>query len=233
MRAEAKAGMGEGAGEGAGEGHETDTTVTVVGERRGRGALGNEGAEGEEGAEGAEGAGGAEGGVSSLPRTWGGWTWDCVKGWRPILRLALPGAVMICSEWWSWEFWALAAGWLSHVDLGAQGVGANTCALLFMMPSGLSIVNSVMIGNALGRGDAAAAREVCSITLCIFLLIEGAQCSLLLALRFEWPLLFTKDPDVVSTAVHIMPWVVAFTFLDGLQGVLSGVLRGYVYYIRF
>ena len=214
-------------GEGAGEGHGTDTTVTVVGERRGRGALGNEGAEGAEGMEGAGGAEGAEGGVSSLPRTWGGWTWDCVKGWRPILRLALPGAVMICSEWWSWEFWALAAGWLSHVDLGAQGVGANTCALLFMMPSGLSIVNSVMIGNALGRGDAAAAREVCSITLCIFLLIEGAQCSLLLALRFEWPLLFTKDPDVVSTAVHIMPWVVAFTFLDGLQGVLSGVLRWY------
>src|SRR5437660_3924035 len=36
-------------------------------------------------------------------QAWGGWTCMAFRDWLPFLRLALPGLIMVCAEWWAYE----------------------------------------------------------------------------------------------------------------------------------
>eukprot|EP00947_MAST-08B_sp_MAST-8B-sp1_P004589 g4589.t1 len=155
-----------------------------------------------------------------------GWNRQVFTGWWPILRLGLPGIIMICSEWWSWEVNSLAAGWLGHVTLAAQGVALTTCALMFMLPQGLGLVASILIGNALGRGDAAGARRGGLVALGMYTAAEAVQCTALLCSMHWWPTLFASDELVLRTTRQVLPWALGVNFFDGAQGVMSGILRG-------
>lgn len=49
---------------------------------------------------------------------------------REVAKLAIPGIVMLCAEWWAFELLAVGAGWLGESQLSAQAVCLNTLALL-------------------------------------------------------------------------------------------------------
>jgi Na+-driven multidrug efflux pump len=36
-------------------------------------------------------------------QTWFGWSRDALKEWKPFIALGLPGAAMVCAEWWGFE----------------------------------------------------------------------------------------------------------------------------------
>ena len=56
--------------------------------------------------------------------TWGGWTWESLEHVPAFLRLAVPGAGMICLEWWCFELMTLLSA-----SLGTRVVAAQTVML--------------------------------------------------------------------------------------------------------
>ncbi len=36
-------------------------------------------------------------------RTWTGWSRECLTDWPLYIRVAIPSAVMICLDWWTFE----------------------------------------------------------------------------------------------------------------------------------
>ena len=50
-------------------------------------------------------------------QTWQGWSHVSLRGWMQFLRLAIPGMVMICLDWWTLEIINFVAGTFDEITL--------------------------------------------------------------------------------------------------------------------
>ena len=50
----------------------------------------------------------------------------------------MPGAMMLCFEWWAFELLALLSGLISVEALAAEIVVINVTSFIFMVPLGTS-----------------------------------------------------------------------------------------------
>uniref|UniRef100_A0A4W4DQZ9 Solute carrier family 47 member 3 n=1 Tax=Electrophorus electricus TaxID=8005 RepID=A0A4W4DQZ9_ELEEL len=89
------------------------------------------------------------------------------------IHLAIPGMLMLCAEWWTYELGAFLAGLVSQVELGAQAVIYELANIAYMVPIGFSMAGSVRVGNAMGAGDTARAQLSAKVgmSLCLALII--------------------------------------------------------------
>ena len=60
--------------------------------------------------------------------------WNKVKS---FLRLAVPGTMMQCAEWWAFEILTIFAGMLGPHHLAAQVAVINILGLIYMVPLGI------------------------------------------------------------------------------------------------
>jgi MATE family multidrug resistance protein len=95
-----------------------------------------------------------------------------------------------------------------------------------MVPLGVSSAAAVIVGHAVGRGDAAGVRRSTSAALIVgagFMLAMGV---LLVGAPSLLARLYTSDPDVLALTVLLLPIAGVFQVFDGLQVVSIGLLRG-------
>lgn len=159
-------------------------------------------------------------------KTWHGWSWECLQGWGEFLKLALPGTLMVCAEWWGFEVTVIAVGLIGEIELAAHTVAFNTLGICYMIPLGMSVAASTRVGNLLGAGDHERAKKAASI--CVFLTIGAQACAagLIFVLRNVWGGLYSNDAHVVELIARVLPFAAVLTIFDGTQGVCGGVLRG-------
>ncbi|KAG0361028.1 mate-domain-containing protein [Gamsiella multidivaricata] len=157
---------------------------------------------------------------------WGGWTRECLTGWPSFLKLALPGVMMVCTEWWAFEVVSLAASYLGTVALAAQSVVVQTSGLLYTIPFGISIAASNRVGNLIGMGDARSAKVSSRVSIALAIIFGMVNSTTLIIFKDRWGRLFSEDADVVKTVAMVLPLVALFQISDGLAGVGGGVLRG-------
>ena len=62
---------------------------------------------------------------SRFSNTFSGLSWDCLKDWKPFLLLSLPGLLMVCSEWWTFETGGFVTGSVDGVQLAAYTIMLN------------------------------------------------------------------------------------------------------------
>uniref|UniRef100_A0A674KDL4 Solute carrier family 47 member 2 n=1 Tax=Terrapene triunguis TaxID=2587831 RepID=A0A674KDL4_9SAUR len=125
-------------------------------------------------------------------KTWGGWTRECLQDWGSFIQLAVPGMLMKCIEWWTFEIGSFLAGLISMVELGTQSVIYELFTAAYMVPLGFSVAATVRVGNALGAGNAEQAKKSCiTALLCtVFAVVVGA---LLGSLKDVVGYIFTSD----------------------------------------
>jgi MATE family multidrug resistance protein len=87
-----------------------------------------------------------------------------IGGIVELLKLSLPGALTVWSEWWAWECCVVMAGWLCAATakaatapvedecapLAAQPILGNTMVLGFMVTFGVNTAACTQVGNYLG-----------------------------------------------------------------------------------
>ena len=44
---------------------------------------------------------------------------ECFQGWSEYLKVSLPSTVMVCSEWWAFEFLTIMAGIMGVAELAS------------------------------------------------------------------------------------------------------------------
>ncbi|NXA35305.1 S47A2 protein, partial [Eudromia elegans] len=158
--------------------------------------------------------------------TWGGWSVECLLDWSSFTSLAIPSMLMICIEWWTYEIGSFLIGLLSVVELSAQSIIYEVSVVAFMIPLGLGTAASVQVGNALGAGDADAAKRSSSTCL----LCTGAFCvavgAVLAAAKDVLGYIFTSDKEIIALVAWVMPVYVVFHLFEAMCGACSGVLRG-------
>ncbi|KAG0031904.1 hypothetical protein BGZ81_000334 [Podila clonocystis] len=157
---------------------------------------------------------------------WGGWSKDALTGWPAFLKLAIPGVMMVCTEWWAFEVVSLAASYLGTVALAAQSVVVQTSGLLYTIPFGVSIAASNRVGNLIGKGDHRSAKVASRVSIALAIIFGMFNSSMLILSKDRWGRLFSDDSDVVATVAMVLPLVALFQISDGIAGVGGGVLRG-------
>ncbi|ORX81186.1 MATE efflux family protein [Basidiobolus meristosporus CBS 931.73] len=157
---------------------------------------------------------------------WGGWSRKALQGWLPFLKLAFPGTIMICCEWWAFQVSGLAAAYFGTVALAAQSILLTSSSLCFTIPMGISIASSNRVGNLLGSGRPNHAKLAAYCSLILAFLFGSLNSTVLFSLRNVWGYLFNDDEKVVSLVAQVLPISAMFQIFDGLGGVTGGVLRG-------
>ncbi|CAM0949371.1 unnamed protein product [Alopecurus aequalis] len=160
--------------------------------------------------------------------TWSGFSREAFKELRQFTELAMPSAMMICLEWWSFEILVLFSGLLPNPQLETSvlSICLNTGALLYMVPLGLCSSISTRISNELGAGQHQAAKLAMRVVM-YMALSEGLVIALtMILLRNVWGYLYSDEQEVVTYISRMLPILGISFFIDGLHSSLSGVLTG-------
>lgn len=157
---------------------------------------------------------------------------ETLTGWGEILKLALPGGLLMLCEWWGWETNLFLAGLLCDatstrcLPLEVFPILANTMAVAFVPNYGFAVGAGALIGNALGANEPQRARQLAIAALTLATTIGGILGSLLLICRNEWGWIFSQDEEVVSLTAQAIPALAVYIFLDNLgPGTLNCILR--------
>ncbi|GLT36081.1 hypothetical protein SLA2020_104860 [Shorea laevis] len=164
----------------------------------------------------------------SCKKTWTGYSKEAFHGIPKFLRLAIPSAIMLSLEIWSFEMMVLLGGFLPNpkLETSVLSITLNTCAMVYMIPLGLSGAISTRASNELGAGRPRAAR----LAVCVAILMvaaEGFAAGTAMVLgRNVWGYFYSNDKIVVKYVGEMLLLVTASNFFDGIQSVLSGTARG-------
>lgn len=151
--------------------------------------------------------------------------WQAGPLWR-MLRLGAPIGVQYFLEFGIFGLVAVMMGILGTIELAGHQVALNLSSLTFMVPLGVSVAGSVLVGQAVGRGDPPAARRSAWLAYAMgsgFMVLSAV--TMLLVPRFLAGL-YTNDEAVLMMAATLIPIAGLFQVFDGMQVVAGGVLRG-------
>ncbi|KAI6680677.1 hypothetical protein NL676_034558 [Syzygium grande] len=164
----------------------------------------------------------------SCKRTWTGFSKEAFHRIPGFLKLAIPSAVMLCFEIWSFEMVVLLSGLLPNpkLETSVLAISLNTCYLIYMIPLGLSGSISTRVSNELGAGRPRAARLAIYVSL-MMVATEGLLAGTLMIFgRRVWGYLYSTEEEIVNYVGDMLVLTATSHILDGIQSVLSGTARG-------
>lgn len=157
---------------------------------------------------------------------WNGFTKRAFQNWGPMIKLAIPGLVMVEAEVLAFEILTFAAARFGVTVLAAQSVLGTLTSLTFQIPFPVSIATSTRIANLIGATLADAAKVSARVGLCFAFVIGCLNVILLSSLKNFIPRLFTDDEEVIAIVSEILPLCAAFQLFDALAANCNGILRG-------
>ena len=120
----------------------------------------------------------------------------------------------------------LMVGWFGAGALAANQIVNSVATVLYMVPLGISIAVSIVVGQALGAGQDHRIRGigVAALSLSVGWMVTVMLGLLILAGPIAGAL--STDPAVVALATTLF-WIIAATQIaDGIQGTMLGAARG-------
>ena len=157
---------------------------------------------------------------------WPGFTKRGFRNWGPMIKLALPGVIMVEAECLAFELLTLASAYFGTEALAAQSILATLCSITWQLPFPLSIAASTRIANLIGATLVDAAKMTSKVAGVIGFFLGLINVAILAGLRDYLPRLFTSDPVVIQLCSHALPICAAFQLCDAIAAICNGTLRG-------
>ncbi|KAL6236799.1 hypothetical protein BDW75DRAFT_205744 [Aspergillus navahoensis] len=157
---------------------------------------------------------------------WNGLTRRALNNWGPMIRLALPGLLMVEAECLAFEVLTLGSSYLGTTPLAAQSILATVSSITFQIPFTLSISSSTRVANLIGATLVGAAKTTAKVAMCCAVLVGLLNMALISSLRYYIPRLFTSEDEVIELVAQVLPFCAAFQLFDALATNCNGILRG-------
>lgn len=157
---------------------------------------------------------------------WGGFSKRALSNWWVMIRLALPGMIMVEAEWLAFELITLLASQFGPEYLAAQSAVITLASITYQIPFPVSIAASTRVANLMGANLVDAAKTAAKVTFFMASFIGVLNLVVFSSLRFKLPLLFTDDEEVIDLIAHVLPIVAIMQVFDGLSAGAHGLLRG-------
>ena len=85
-------------------------------------------------------------------KTWGGWSWESLRGWSQFLKLGVAGYLMIAFEWWAFEISTLVTGSISQQQLAANTAIFQFANLAYLVRVSISLSLSLSLSPSFIKG---------------------------------------------------------------------------------
>ncbi|XP_052185330.1 protein DETOXIFICATION 49-like [Diospyros lotus] len=160
--------------------------------------------------------------------TWRSFSFECLRGWKSLLNLAIPSCCSVCLEWWWYELITVLSGWLANptVTVASMGILIQTTSLIYSFPSSLSSGVSTRVGNELGAGRPARAKLAAIIGLCSGFIVGFVALAFAVSMRKLWATFFTDDEEIIALTSLVLPILGICELGNCPQTACSGVVRG-------
>ena len=143
-----------------------------------------------------------------------------------ILRIGAPIGAQLWLEFGVFGAAGLLMGWMGTVAVASHQVALQLSAMTFMIPVGVAQATSVIVGQAVGRGDPRGARRGVGAGLMAGGGFMTVTAVLFLTLPEMLSRVFSADLEVGAVAALLLPIAGVFQVFDGVQVVAAGALRG-------
>ncbi|KAL4907163.1 hypothetical protein BDW74DRAFT_121550 [Aspergillus multicolor] len=157
---------------------------------------------------------------------WNGFTKRALNNWGPMIKLALPGLLMVEAECLAFEVLTLGSSYLGTGPLAAQSVLATVSSITFQIPFTLSISASTRVANLIGATLVDAAKTTAKVAMWGAVIVGLGNMVLISSLRYYIPQLFTSEKEVIELVAQVLPFCAAFQLFDALATNCNGILRG-------
>ncbi|KAI2887191.1 hypothetical protein CBS76997_1016 [Aspergillus niger] len=157
---------------------------------------------------------------------WNGVTTRALRNWGPMIKLALPGLLMVEAECLAFEVLTLASSYLGTTPLAAQSILSTISSITFQIPFPVSISGSTRVANLIGATLVDAAKLSAKVSMIGAVIVGLLNMLLLSSLRYYIPYLFTSDEEVIELVAQVLPLCAAFQLFDALAANCNGILRG-------
>ncbi len=153
------------------------------------------------------------------------WRFDTAR-MRRLLALGVPAASQYTAEVGVFALATALTGMLDPISSASHQIALNMAGVAFMIPLGMGSAGAVRVGHAVGAGDRARA-SVSGWTAILlgtgFMVASGLAFVLM---PEDLIRLFSDDTDVLRVGTSLLLLAAVFQLFDGIQGVITGTLRG-------
>jgi MATE family multidrug resistance protein len=155
------------------------------------------------------------------------WEWPHLHQMRKLLKIGLPIGVTYFAETSAFALIALLVARFGSEQVAAHQIALNFTSLIFMVPLSLGVAVLTRVGQALGAGEASAARFRAWAGVRLGLGFAAISAIGIAVLRQPIAGLYTNDPAVVAIAARLLLLAAIFQLSDAAQVVAAGAIRGY------
>lgn len=159
-------------------------------------------------------------------KCWGGCSMKVFQRWGDMIRLAIPGVIMIEAEFLAFEILTLASSRFGTTALAAQSVITTLMSVLYQIPFAVGIGASTRVANFIGASLTESAKITTLVSMVISILIAVVDCAVCYYFRYEIGSAFSNDEDVIELVAKLVPVIMCCHFFDAPCGILAGLLRG-------
>ncbi|XP_059442694.1 protein DETOXIFICATION 16-like [Corylus avellana] len=149
-------------------------------------------------------------------KTWTGFSKEALHDILSFINLAVPSAIMICFEYWSFEMVVLLSGLLPNpkLETSVLSISLNTCWMVHTISVGLGRAISTRVSNELGAGCPNGARLALSVMITIAISGGAAVGITTIMVHNVWGKLYSNEEEVVRYVAKMMP-LLALSSLEG------------------
>jgi MATE family multidrug resistance protein len=145
---------------------------------------------------------------------------------RRLFWLGFPAAGQTVLEVGVFSAATALVGRVSAEALAAHQIALNMASLTFMIPLGVASSAAVRVGQAIGRRDPRGAASAGWTAIAIGVGFMGSAALVFFTMPRALIRMFTSEPMVLELGVSLLFVAAVFQLFDGVQGVITGALRG-------
>jgi MATE family multidrug resistance protein len=145
---------------------------------------------------------------------------------KAIFKLGFPIAFAVLCEVLIFTVVTILVGGMSLVAGAAQSLVINITSLTFMVPLALGSAISVLVGEEFGKKSLPGIIRYSLGVMTLASLLQICFALLYLLIPHQVMGIATSDQEVIIYGASLLFWVGIFQIPDGIQVVLSGVMRG-------
>jgi len=151
---------------------------------------------------------------------------EIFRNWRKIFEIAVPGALMICTETWLFEILSFVAGIYGALPQSVYGLSFQIVMVPLIVIGGIVVAVATRVSNCLGAGDDHLARVASCVAFVIVLFSAVVYAIICGLLRDHIGKIFSTDPHVVSGLSQVIPVIIIIMLFSVVQQVIAAVLHG-------
>ncbi|CAD8081413.1 unnamed protein product [Paramecium sonneborni] len=142
-----------------------------------------------------------------------------------FLKEAIPIGSILLLEWISYDIYLVLVSYLNESLISAHVLMANFASFIYQFSYGISIASTTFVGNEMGRKNIIMAKKYAKATfliVIIFLVITLGSFSIFGKQLIEK---VSHEEIVVNEIQNLLFILLFFILIDGLQAIISGLVR--------